>query len=104
MAETNSATVSDRFRNIGRPSEQRFAKVCGFYTNPYHLLISATRRLAKDDEEPLEWPGANSCNIFAELILERGVYVPTGTRGEREAVRAELRQSLGILPDAQASN
>ncbi len=53
-------------------------------------VSSLKKRLGRSDE-PLRNPGAYFCSTISSLLCERGVYVPVGSRAEREKIRGTIQ-------------
>jgi hypothetical protein len=58
--------------------------------------VTSLKRRLENTTEPLVRPGAYFCATLAALLGERGVYVPVGSKTEREEIRSALRESLGL--------
>jgi len=56
-------------------------------------VSSLKKRLGRIDE-PLRNPGAYFCSTVSSLLCERGVYVPVGSKEEREKIRGTIQESL----------
>lgn len=57
--------------------------------------VTSLKKRLTNTQEPLNRPGAYFCATLAALLGERGVYVPSGTKSERESIRSAILEGLG---------
>lgn len=61
------------------------------------LFATRRRQAATARHGPLEKPGAYYQSVLVKLLEDCQVFVPAADPGEREAVRAQVRESLGLV-------
>ncbi len=91
-------------------SRRRFEQLAGL-TRKYkaeqlwETAFKATRARLHKSTEPLDAPGAYFCAILGRLFLDAAVYMPVGTKEEREDIRRQIKESFAqadALADAAA--